>query len=420
MEKNILLYDEIKLLCSNAKAAASTLALADTDKKNSVLVKISELLVENSAEILEANAKDLANAEDNGVAQTMLDRLTLSENRLMAICQSLTELTKLEDPVGKGESWSRPSGIAISRIRVPLGVVAIIYEARPNVTVDSAALCLKTGNAVVLRGGKEAIHTNTALVKIMKAAIEQCGLDPHSVELIESTDRESANILMGMRGYVDVLIPRGGKGLIKSVTENAKVPVIETGAGNCHIYVDDTADIEMAIKIAINAKCSRPSVCNAVETMLVHASIASRFLPEFAKAADEFGVEIRGCAKTCVLIPSANEVTEEDYATEYNDYILAVKVVDSISEAIDHINHYSTAHSEAIVTSSDESAEKFLKEVNSAAVYVNASTRFTDGGEFGFGAEIGISTQKLHVRGPMGLPALTTEKYLIKGNGSVR
>ena len=414
------LYDEIELLCVNAKAASASLALATTEQKNNVILKIAEKIKEGAVEIIEANEIDLASAEDNGVPATMLDRLTLTESRINGICNALAELTQLEDPVGKGESWTRPSGIKISRIRVPLGVIAIIYEARPNVTVDSAALCLKTGNAVILRGGKEAIHTNTALVKIMKVALEECGFDPHSVELVQSIDRESANILMSMRGYVDVLIPRGGKGLIKNVTENAKVPVIETGAGNCHIYIDDSADIEMAIKIAINAKCSRPSVCNAVETMLVHASIASKFLPEFAKAAEEYGVEIRGCAKTTVLIPTAVAAEEADFETEYNDYILAVKVVNTASEAIDHINKYSTAHSEAIVTNSDDTAQKFLSEVNSAAVYVNASTRFTDGGEFGFGAEIGISTQKLHVRGPMGLPALTTEKYLIKGNGNVR
>jgi glutamate-5-semialdehyde dehydrogenase len=303
---------------------------------------------------------------------------------------------------------------------VPLGVVAIIYEARPNVTVDSAALCLKTGNAVILRGGKEAIYSNTALVKFMREAIEECGQNPDCVGLVTSTDRDSANILMGMRGYIDVLIPRGGKGLIKSVTENARVPVIETGAGNCHMYVDESADVDMAIKLAINAKCQRPSVCNAIETLLVHASIAPKFLPEFARAIEGQNLEIRGCVKTGVLIPSALPATEEDFATEYNDYILAVKVVNTLTEAIDHINKYSTSHSEAIVTQSEEAARRFQAEVNSAAVYVNASTRFTDGGEFGFGAEIGISTQKLHVRGPMGLMALTTEKYLIRGEGSVR
>lgn len=414
------LREEIEILCINAKEASAALALADTEKKNGAIRRIAEMLEECAKEIIAANQKDLEAAVDNGVPPTMIDRLTLNEARIAGICASLRELTSLEDPVGKGESWSRPSGIEISRVRVPLGVVAIIYEARPNVTVDSAALCLKTGNAVVLRGGKEAINTNTALVAVMKRALEECGIDPHSVELVESVERESANVLMTMRGYVDVLIPRGGKGLIKSVTENATVPVIETGAGNCHLYVDESADIDMAIRIAINAKCSRPSVCNAIETMLVHASIASRFLPAFARAAEENSLELRGCAKTCVLIPEAKEATEEDYATEYNDYILALKVVGSVSEAIDHINRYSTSHSEAIVTESDEAAKKFLDEVNSAAVYVNASTRFTDGGEFGFGAEIGISTQKLHVRGPMGLFALTTEKYLIKGKGSIR
>ena len=414
------LYDDIELLCSNAKNASHSLALASTEKKNELLLAIADALLENTSAILEANAKDLAAAEERGTPKPMIDRLTLTEARIEGICASLRELALLPDPVGKGETWTRPSGIEINRIRVPLGVVAIIYEARPNVTVDSAALCLKTGNAVVLRGGKEAIATNTAIVEIMKRAIESCSIDPNSVELIESTERESASILMGMREYIDVLIPRGGKGLIKSVTENAKVPVIETGAGNCHLFVDESADIDMAIKVAINAKCSRPSVCNAIETMLVHASIAPKFLPLFAKEAEKHGVEIRGCAKTRVLVPSALEATEADYETEYNDLILAVKVVNTVSEAIDHINKYSTSHSEAIITESEEVAEKFQKRVNSAAVYVNASTRFTDGGEFGFGAEIGISTQKLHVRGPMGLPALTTEKFLIKGNGSIR
>ena len=412
--------EEVEFLCTNAKEASASIALASTEDKNKALIKIAELLGENSQKIIEANKEDLAQAETNGVPSTMLDRLMIDEKRIESIRKSIVELTYLDDPVGKSESWSRPSGINIERVRVPLGVVAIIYEARPNVTVDSAVLCLKTGNAVVLRGGKEAINTNKALVSIMKQSLEECQLNPHCVELIESTDRESAKCLMTMRGYIDALIPRGGKGLIASVVENATVPVIETGAGNCHIYVDDTADIDMAIKIVINAKCSRPSVCNATETLLVNVGIAPKFLLEFAKAAEENNVEIRGCAKTKVIIPTAEDATEDDYKTEYNDYILAVKVVDGLSEAISHVNKYSTGHSEAIVTSSEENAERFLREVNSAAVYVNASTRFTDGGEFGFGAEIGISTQKLHVRGPMGLPALTTEKYLIRGNGSIR
>ena len=412
--------EEVENLCISAKEASAGVARASTELKNKVLIRIAELLGENVENIIEANKTDLLMAEENGVPSTMLDRLMIDEKRIESIKRSIVELTYLEDPVGKSESWNRPSGINIERVRVPLGVVAIIYEARPNVTVDSAVLCLKTGNAVVLRGGKEAINTNRALVAVMKQALEDCGLNPHCVELIESTDRESAKCLMTMRGYIDALIPRGGKGLISSVVENATVPVIETGAGNCHIYVDDSADMDMAMNIVINAKCSRPSVCNAAETLLVNAGIAAKFLSEFSKAAEENNVEIRGCAKTCVIIPGAKSATEEDFYTEYNDYILAVKVVDNLSDAISHINKYSTGHSEAIVTSKEENSERFLREVNSAAVYVNASTRFTDGGEFGFGAEIGISTQKLHVRGPMGLPALTTEKYLIRGNGNIR
>ena len=414
------LREEIEQLCTNAQAASRQLALADTEKKNQVLLCIADLLEEKSGYLIEENRQDLLEAEENGVAKAMIDRLGVNPNRLHAMAESLRELCSLEDPVGKIESWSRPSGIDITRVRVPLGVVAMIYEARPNVTVDSAALCIKTGNAVVLRGGKEAIHTNTALVEIIKEALTDCDLDPHSVELIASTERESAQILMTMRGFVDVLIPRGGKGLIKSVVENATVPVIETGAGNCHLYVDEEADLSMAAQIAVNAKCSRPSVCNAIETLLVHASVAAKFLPILDEEMQKFAVELRGCARTRVLIPTASEATEEDYYTEYNDYILAVKVVDTLADAIAHVNKYSTGHSEAIVTENEERADRFLREVNSAAVYVNASTRFTDGGEFGFGAEIGISTQKLHVRGPMGLRALTTEKYLVKGKGSIR
>ena len=316
--------------------------------------------------------------------------------------------------------WSRPSGITLRRIRVPLGVVGIIYEARPNVTVDSAALCLKTGNAVVLRGGKEAINTNKALVAVIKEALTESGLDEHCVELVTSTSRESANALMSMRGLVDVLIPRGGKGLIKACVENSKVPVIETGAGNCHLFVDDYADLSKAIKIAVNAKCSRPSVCNAVETILVSTCSVEDFLPMLKAEFDKYNVEIRGCERSRAILPDITPATEEDYETEYDDYIVALRVVDGIDEAIEHINKYSTGHSEAIVTEDMDNANRFLSEIDSVAVYVNASTRFTDGGEFGFGAEIGISTQKLHVRGPTGLKALTTEKYLIVGNGAIR
>ena len=413
------IYNDVKVLCENAKTASASIARANEIQKNKLLCALSELLCENSARIIEANALDLASAEANGVPKAMLDRLMLNDARIKGIADSLISVASLDDPIGKGDVWSRPSGITLRRIRVPLGVVGIIYEARPNVTVDSAALCLKTGNAVVLRGGKEAINTNKALVAIIKDALEACGFDRNTVGLIESTDRESANALMSMRGLVDVLIPRGGKGLINACVQNSKVPVIETGAGNCHLYVDEYADIEKAIKIAVNAKCSRPSVCNAIETVLVHSSAAKEFLPAMAEAFSAYNVDIRGCERVRAII-SANTATDEDFATEYDDYIVAVKVVDSLDEAIYHINKYSTGHSEAIVTENMKNADEFLNSINSVAVYLNASTRFTDGGEFGFGAEIGISTQKLHVRGPMGLMALTTEKYLIVGDGAIR
>ena len=403
-----------------ARGAKAQVAQADSEQKNAALRAMADYLIAETGAILTANEADLIAAKGQ-ISEVMLDRLRLTKERIEAMAEGIRQVAELPDPVGKVRySHSRPNGLKIDRVGCPLGVVAIIYEARPNVTVDSAALCLKTGNAVVLRGGKEAIHTNKKLVELIKAALSECGFDPHCVELITSTDRESAQILMNMRSYIDVLIPRGGKGLIQNVVQNATVPVIETGAGNCHLYVDDSADMDMALKIAVNAKCSRPSVCNAIETVLVHAGIAAKFLPLFAQEMEKFNVEIRGCAKTRVLIPTAHEATDEDFFTEYNDYIVAVKVVDTLSDAIAHINKYSTGHSEAIITENMENAERFQREVNSAAVYVNASTRFTDGGEFGFGAEIGISTQKLHVRGPMGLPALTTEKYLINGNGNVR
>ena len=407
------------MLCENAKRAAKTIALANETQKNKLLQRLSELLFENSSKIIEANAFDLAAAESNGVAKAMLDRLMINDLRIKGIADSLLSVAALDDPIGKGDVWSRPSGITLRRIRVPLGVVGIIYEARPNVTVDSVALCLKTGNAVVLRGGKEAINTNKALVTVIKSALSDCGFDSDAVGLIESTDRESANALMSMRGLVDVLIPRGGKGLINACVQNSKVPVIETGAGNCHLYVDEYADLDKALKVAVNAKCSRPSVCNAIETVLVHSSVAEKFLPMMAEAFAKYNVDIRGDERVCGII-SANSATDEDFATEYDDYIVSVGVVDSLDEAISHINKYSTGHSEAIITENMKNADEFLNRIDSVAVYVNASTRFTDGGEFGFGAEIGISTQKLHVRGPMGLMALTTEKYLIVGDGAVR
>ena len=412
---------DVQDICARAKAASRSFSAVNTQKKNEILIKISNALISRKDEIIAANKCDLDSAEANGVPTHMLDRLMLNEKRIHDIADALLFLTGLKDPVGSGEVFTTPNGLEIACERVPLGVVAIIYEARPNVTVDAAALCLKTGNAVVLRGGREAANTNLALIAIMKDAIRDSGIDPDILGFIEPGEgHASADALMSARGLVDVLIPRGGKKLIQAVVNNAKVPVIETGAGNCHLYVDESADIDMAIKVAINAKCSRPAVCNAIETMLVHRSVASEFLPKFAAAVSEkYSLEIRGCAETQAIIP-CNIATEEDFDTEYDDFILAVKVVGSNKEAVEHINKYNTGHSEAIITRDLKNAEFFKKYVDAAAVYVNASTRFTDGGEFGFGAEIGISTQKLHARGPMGLAALTTQKYLIKGEGQIR
>lgn len=415
--ENTEIYEYILGLCRKSKSAAPYIAKASTDVKNKALLSIAKRLDESKADIIKANELDLLNP---GVPKNMLDRLRLDEKRIDGIADSLYELVKLADPIGKGETWTRPNGLRISCVKSPLGVVGIIYEARPNVTVDAAALCIKTGNAVILRGGKEAINTNRVLIDIIRKALSDAGLPCDCVSLVDDTTREGTTALMSMRGYLDVLIPRGGKGLIRSVVDNAKVPVIETGAGNCHIYIDESADIDMAVRVAVNAKASRPAVCNSVETMLVHESIAEEFLPAFKRESDKYNVEIRGCARTMAIIDGCTEATEEDYMTEYDDYILAVKLVSGVDEAIAHINKYSTGHSESIITDNLKNAEKFKQEIDSAAVYVNASTRFTDGGEFGFGAEIGISTQKLHARGPMGLDALTTQKYLIDGCGQVR
>lgn len=411
-------FDYVKSLCESASEAKNALAGASTAQKNAVLNRIAELLCANCEDIIAANAKDLANAADNGVPTPMLDRLKLDKKRIDGIADSLKQLIMLDDPIGSGTRTTRPNGLVIEHIRVPLGVVAIIYEARPNVTVDAAALCIKTGNACVLRGGKEAIETNRVLARLMKQALSDNSLPEDALALIEDTTRESSTALMKMRGLVDLLVPRGGAGLIRSVVDNATVPVIETGAGNCHIYIDKSADHDIGVKVAINAKMSRPSVCNAIETMLVHEDEAKEFLPKFVGAL-EGALEIRGCEKTCDIL-GCKSATDEDYATEYDDYILAIKVVSGIDEAIAHINRYNTGHSEAIITRNMENAARFRAEIDAAAVYVNASTRFTDGGEFGFGAELGISTQKLHARGPMGLDALTTSKYLITGDGQVR
>ena len=408
-------------VCRRAKEASRPFAALNTKRKNDILTKISEALIARRDEIVAANKRDLDSAEANGVPTHMLDRLMLNERRIRDVSDALIHLVGLKDPIGSGEVFTTPGGLEISSVRVPLGVVAIIYEARPNVTVDAAALCLKTGNAVVLRGGREAVETNLCLIKIMKDCIAACGADPDVLGFIEPGEgHESADALMSARGLVDVLIPRGGKKLIQAVVNNAKVPVIETGAGNCHLFVDESADLDMAVNVAINAKCSRPAVCNAIETLLVHRNVAKEFLPKFKAAVSEkYNLEIRGCAETQAIIPCA-EATDEDFDTEYDDFILAVKVVGSTIEAVDHINKYNTGHSEAIITNDESDAEYFRKYVDAAAVYVNASTRFTDGGEFGFGAEIGISTQKLHARGPMGLAALTTQKYLIRGEGQTR
>ncbi len=414
------LFDTVKNICEGAKVASRSLALLSGEKRNALLIKIADNLSANASKIIEANALDLANAKANGISDAMLDRLMLNEARIDGISDAIVKIASLDDPIGAGEIFTRPNGLEIHKMCVPLGVVAMIYEARPNVTPDASSLCLKSGNAVVLRGGKEAINSNKAIVSVIRATLLECGVDENAVSLIEDTSRESANVLMSMRGYIDVLIPRGGKGLIKSVVERANVPVIETGAGNCHLFVDESADIDMAIKVALNAKCSRPSVCNAIETILLHKSVADKFLTFFYDETRKYALDIRGCEKCKAILPQINDATDEDYATEYDDYIVSVKVVDGVADAVAHINKYTTGHSEAIITESARNADYFVNSIDSCALYVNASTRFTDGGEFGFGAEIGISTQKLHVRGPMGLSALTTSKYIIKGDGQVR
>lgn len=406
----------------NAKAAESAIAGASTNVKNMALAAIAKALVENSALIIEENSKDLKSADENGMSKAMQDRLKLDESRISGMVKSIEELIALTDPIGQvTDGFVRPNGLRITKTRVPLGVIGIIFESRPNVTVDAAALCLKAGNAVILKGGKEAINSNIFLGKIMRQALESVGLPADIIQVVENTSRETTNELMKLNGYIDVLIPRGSARLIQAVVTTATVPVIETGAGNCHVYVDSSADIEMAADITDNAKTQRPSVCNAIESLLVHKDAAVEFLSLIAERFKSHNVKIYGCDKTIeILGDSVEKATETEYATEFNDYIIAVKVVDSIDEAIAHIRKYSTRHSECIVTKSLEAARKFQKEVDAAAVYVNASTRFTDGGEFGLGAEIGISTQKLHARGPMGLMELTTVKYLIDGNGQIR
>lgn len=414
--------NELELKGKKAKKVSYFLASISSEEKDNALKNISKKLIEKKEEIIKANKIDIDSAIKNGISKTMLDRLSLDESRIKSMAQGVLDIVSLKDPVGEVTSmFKRPNGLKIGVQRVPLGVIGIIYEARPNVTVDAAALCLKSGNAVILRGGKEAINSNLKIVEIMNEALKEYNFEDGAVSILEDTSRETAKEFMRLNEYLDVLIPRGGAGLIKSVVENATVPVIETGTGNCHIYIDSECDINMGIDIIVNAKTSRPSVCNAAESLLVHEKIAEKFLPLAIRALKEKGVEIRGCKKTReILRNNIKQATEEDYKTEFLDYILSVKVVKDIDEAIEHINKYGTKHSEAIVTTNYFNSEKFLQRVDAAAVYVNASTRFTDGGEFGFGAEIGISTQKLHARGPMGLKELTTNKYIIYGNGQIR
>ncbi|MBC7229468.1 MAG: glutamate-5-semialdehyde dehydrogenase [Actinobacteria bacterium] len=411
----------IEEMGARAKAASRELCLMDADTKNRALEEMARALLARSGDILTANREDLEAGRESGMSEALVDRLTLTEKRIEDMARGLREVAALTDPVGEViDGWRLPNGLEIRKVRVPLGVVGIIYEARPNVTVDAAGLCVKSGNAVILRGSSSAIRSNLLLTEVIAGAGEAAGLPAGSIQLIPLTDRESARELMRLRTYVDVLIPRGGAGLIRTVVEESTVPVIETGVGNCHTYVDASADLEMAEKIVINAKTQRPGVCNAMETMLVHEAVAEEFLPRAAAALRERGVTLRGCERTRAILPGIEAASEQDWYEEYLDLILAVKVVSSLHEAIEHINNYGSRHSEAIVTRDLEAARRFTAEVDSADVYVNASTRFTDGGQFGLGAEIGISTQKLHARGPMSLRELTSSKFVIYGEGQVR
>ncbi len=412
---------KVEQLVRDGATAAQKLATVSSDAKNCALETMATALEASADAIMAANAEDVARGKDNGLNPTLIDRLTLNPKRMKGMVDGLRQLIGLPDPVGTVlDGWRRPNGLEIARIRVPLGLIGIIYESRPNVTVDAAGLCLKSGNAVILRGGSEAIRSNIILSQTLSRAAAQSGIPPAAIQLIETTDRAAAIELMRSDRYVSALIPRGGPSLLHSILENATVPVIIDGAGNCHTYVDSAADLAMAADIAYNAKVSRPSVCNAMETLLVHAEIAPRFLPLIAARYRDAGVELRGCDRTRQIIPGAVPASEEDWDTEYLDLKLAIRVVEDMDQAIAHIRKHGTGHSEAIVTDDYQAAERFTQEVDAACVYVNASTRFTDGFEFGFGAEIGISNQKLHARGPMGLNELTTYKYVIRGNGQVR
>lgn len=411
----------LEKLALRSKEAATKLYLISGDERNKALIAMADALISSSDEILAANELDLKNALEKGTRDAMLDRLKLTKERISDMASGIRQIVMLDDPIGNTDKTvKRPNGLQIGECRVPLGVVGIIYEARPNVTADAAALTLKTANAVILRGGSEAINSNKKIAKVLSDAATKAGMPEGVIQLIEDTDRKIAQEMIKLNGYIDVLIPRGGAGLIKMVVENATVPVIETGVGNCHTYIDKSADIKMAIDIAVNAKCSRPSVCNAMETLLIHKDMTEQVLPKLYEAMKPYDVTYKACEKTAKFLPGAEVAEESDYETEFLDYTLAVKEVDNIDKAIEHILKYSTGHSEAIVTNDYANSQKFINEVDCAAVYVNASTRFTDGSCFGLGAEIGISTQKLHARGPMGLKALTTVKYVVRGNGQIR
>lgn len=408
-------------ICKKAKAASYELARLPTETKNQALLNMADALEENTSEILNANERDVKASREKGVKEALLDRLILNEKRISKMAQCLREVASLPDPVGEiVRTWVRPNGLIIGQLRVPLGVVAVIYESRPDVTSDASGICLKSGNAVILRGGSDAINSNLAIGKVLSEAAVDSGIPEGAIQVVPITERSAAIELMKMRDYVDVLIPRGGAGLIRAVVENAKVPVIETGTGNCHVYVEEDADLEMAVKVVINAKCQRPGTCNAAEKLLVHRKIASKFIPMIVEALRKHGVEVRGCEETRKVVPDVIPATEEDWYTEYLDLIIAIKVVDGLEEAINHINKYGTKHSDAIITSDFNKALRFIRDVDSAAVYWNASTRFTDGNQYGLGAEIGISTQKMHARGPMSVQHLTTVKYFVLGRGHVR
>lgn len=412
---------DLKKMGERAAAVKLTLQNLSTEEKNEALLFAAECLIDKNQEILNANEKDMEAARANGMSQGLQDRLKLTVQRIAAMAEGLQQIAVLPDCIGECiEEFDRPNGLNIKKVRVPLGVIGIIYEARPNVTADAFGLCFKTGNAVVLKGGSDAIHSNAAIVKVLQEAVEEKGIPGGVLQLIEDTDRAVTVEFMKLKEYIDVLIPRGSAGLIRSVVENSTIPVIETGTGNCHVYVDMDADLDMAAEIIFNAKTQRIGVCNACESLVVHSAVKDAFLPKLKKVLDEKNVELRGDERVREILPDCIPATEEDYSTEYLDYILSLKTVDSLEEAISHINRYNTKHSDCIITENQETAEKFLNQVDAACVYWNASTRFTDGFEFGFGAEIGISTQKLHARGPMGLKELTSYKYKVCGSGQVR